>query len=349
MRVSTVIFGALAIFVLLFINQESVNAQLLGNPQTNGLLPLPTPVLDAKDDTTQTNEDTSKVINVMSNDVYIGLVVNPSVSSVTQPSHGQAIKNGNSITYVPDANFFGSDSFRYTLSNGLLSDTATVFVTINSVNDLPQAANDFATINEDTIATVSVLSNDSDTADGDALAINSATQGSNGSTSIAGNTVRYTPNVNFNGADNFNYTIQDGRGGTVSATVFVTINAVNDNPIAVEDSIITDEDNSVAISVLGNDSDPDGNSLVINSVTQGSNGQAMINSDHTITYTPNADFNGMDSISYTISDGNGGQDTSSVTITINPVADLTITKTQSGLVSSDPLNNETQTREELEA
>ena len=348
LKSNTALFGVLAIFALLFISQHGVDAQLLANPQTNGLLPLPTPVLDAKDDTVQTNEDTSKAINVMSNDVFIGLLVNPSVSSVTQPSHGQAIKNGNTVTYVPNSNFFGTDSFRYTLSNGLLTDTATVFVTVSSVNDSPSATNDLATTNEDTMATISVLANDSDV-DGNILEVSSATQGSSGSTSITSNTIRYTPHVNFNGEDSFSYTIQDGNGGSASATVLITINAVNDNPDATDDSFVTNEDESATVGVLANDSDPDGHALVINSVTQGSNGQTTINADHTITYTPNADFSGSDVFAYTVSDGHGGQDTSNVSITISPIADLVIDKIQSGLVSSDPLNNETQTRQELEA
>ena len=241
LKTRILITGIAAIFVILMMGYHTVNAQLIGGGN-DGLLPLPTPILDAKDDRVTTNEDNAVDVDVMANDVFINLVNKPSVTSVTQPSHGQAVKNGNMITYTPNANFFGSDSFRYTVSNGLLSDTATVFVTINSVNDNPIAANDFVTTNEDNSVIVNVLSNDSDV-DGDSLAINSVTKSSNGAAAIiSGNRIMYTPNANFNGKDSFGYTIRDGKGGSSSATVTVTVNAINDPPVAADDSAITDED-----------------------------------------------------------------------------------------------------------
>uniref|UniRef100_UPI0026030D9D HYR domain-containing protein n=1 Tax=uncultured Christiangramia sp. TaxID=503836 RepID=UPI0026030D9D len=100
-----------------------------------------------------------------------------------------------------------------------------------------------------------------------------------------------------------------------------TIGAENDAPVAVDDSASTSEDTPVQIDVLDNDSDPDGDELTITEVTQPGNGTAVINTDGTVTYSPNENFNGTDTFEYTISDGNGGTDTATVVVTITPVND----------------------------
>jgi len=289
LKTHIVVLGLLAVSVLL--SSQQVNAQILS------------PIINARDDTVRTNEDRSVLIDVMANDHYV--LVSPSLRSVTQPTDGQASIEGDRIRYTPDADYFGPDSFRYTVSNGVLSDSATVFITVNPVNDAPNAADDFATTNEDTSVIIDVLSNDSDV-DGDPLTISSVTQAGNGAAVIIpGNKIMYTPNVNFNGADIFAYTITDERGGVASATVSVTISPINDNPVAADDSAVIDEDSDTVIDVLSNDTDVDGDSLSVSSIDTPMHGTAGVNSDGTITYTPNTDFNGVDGFSYTITDGIG--------------------------------------------
>ncbi len=279
-----------------------------------------TPV--AVDDAVTTNEDTSVVISVLDNDSDPDGDILTIISN-TNPSNGTVVLNEDgTFTYTPNANYNGPDSFEYTISDGNGgTDTATVTITVVPVNDAPVAVDDSASTNEDTPVTVSVLDNDSDI-DGDVLTVVSTTTPSNGTVVINDNgTITYTPNENFNGTDSFDYTISDGNGGTATATVTITVNAVNDAPVAVDDVATTDEDTSVTIPVLDNDSDVDGNGLTVISVTTPSNGTVVINSDGTVTYTPNADYNGPDSFDYTISDGNGGTDTATVTITVTPVND----------------------------
>ena len=100
------------------------------------------------------------------------------------------------------------------------------------------------------------------------------------------------------------YTISDGNGGTATATITVTVNAENDAPVAVNDVATVSEDSSNnTVAVLANDSDTDGDTLTVTTATA-ANGAVTINSDGTLDYAPNADFNGADTISYTISDGN---------------------------------------------
>ena len=272
------------------------------------------PVPVANNDSLTVDEDTAGDVNLLTNDS--GQVT---VTEVTQGSNGTVTNNnGGIVTFTPNANFNGSDSFSYTITDALgRSDTAIVNVTVNPINDAPIASGDSVSIDEDGSAAVSVLGNDSDI-DGDSLSIAGITQGANGTVVDNGDgTITYTPNANFNGSDSFTYTISDGNGGTDTASVSVTVNPINDAPVASGDSVSVDENGSVVVSVLGNDNDIDGDSLSITGITQGANGTVEDNGDGTVTYTPIANFNGSDSFTYTISDGNGGSDTASVNITIN--------------------------------
>ncbi|MES9994047.1 MAG: retention module-containing protein, partial [Candidatus Thiodiazotropha sp.] len=282
----------------------------------------------AADDAVDTNEDTPVTVNVLPNDSDPdGDIL--SVLSVTQGANGSVAidpVSGNPV-YTPNPDFNGSDTFTYTVDDGNGgTDTATVTVTVGAVNDAPVATDDTIGTDEDTPVTVDVLPNDSDP-DGDTLSVLSVTQGTNGSVAIdpvSGNPV-YTPNPDFNGTDTFTYTVDDGNGGTDTATVTVTVGAVNDAPVAADDAIGTDEDTPVTVDVLPNDSDPDGDTLSVLSVTQGSNGSVAIDPvSGNPVYTPNADFNGTDTFTYTVDDGNGGTDTATVTVTVGAVNDAPV-------------------------
>ncbi|TQI70620.1 gliding motility-associated-like protein [Gramella sp. Hel_I_59] len=281
----------------------------------------------AVDDSASTTEDTPVEITVLNNDS------DPDgdeliVTEVTEPENGSAvINNDGTVTYTPNENFNGTDSFDYTISDGNGgTDTATVTVTIGAENDAPIALDDSASTTEDTPVEITVLNNDSDP-DGDELTVIEVTEPENGSAVINNDgTVTYTPNENFNGTDSFDYTISDGNGGTDTATVIVTIGAENDAPIAVDDSASTSEDTPVEITVLNNDSDPDGDELTvtISEAQEPANGTVTIDENGVVTYTPNENFNGTDSFKYTISDGNGGTDTATVTVTVGAENDAPI-------------------------
>ena len=180
----------------------------------------------------------------------------------------------------------------------------------------PDAKDDTASVNEDNSVTIPVLANDTDP-ETDALTVTGASDGANGTTVVnPDGTITYTPDPDFNGTDSFTYTVSDGNGGTDTATVNVTINAVNDAPLAQDDTATTDFESDVTIPVLGNDTDVDGDTLSVTDVTDPANGSAVINADGTITYTPDAGFSGEDSFSYTVADGNGGTDTATVTVSV---------------------------------
>jgi VCBS repeat-containing protein len=201
-----------------------------------------------------------------------------------------------------------------------------VSLTINPVNDDPVALDDSYSTDQDTALVVGaiagVLANDSDV-DGGTLTASLITTVANGSLSLnADGSFEYIPNPNFNGSDSFTYQVNDGNGGTDEATVSLTINLVNDDPVALDDSYSTDEDTVLTVGaiagVLANDSDVDGDSLSVTLVDDVDNGSLSLNADGSFEYIPNVGFSGSDSFAYQISDGNGGTDEAVATITVNP-------------------------------
>ncbi|MCJ8270495.1 MAG: tandem-95 repeat protein, partial [Psychrosphaera sp.] len=262
------------------------------------------------------------------------------------PSGTLTINTDKTLTYVPNLNFNGTDTVNYTIDDGNgASDTSSVAITVRSVNDSPVANTDTSTTTEDTPINIAVLGNDTDI-DGDALIVKTATA-SNGTVTVAlDNTLDYTPNSNFNGTDTINYTIDDGNTGQSSSTVTVTITPVNDLPIAVADTASTAEDTSVIITVLTNDSDPEGDPLTVTAASA-TNGSTSVKSDFTISYIPNSNFHGTDTISYTLDDGNAGSSTGTVTVTVTSVNDVpvavndAITGNEDARIIVDVLANDT--------
>lgn len=248
----------------------------------------------------------------------------------SQPSHGTLqMQNDGSFSYTPETDFFGTDSFSYSVTDGrLFEDSATVALQINNVNDNPQANNDTASTKINDSVTIDVLSNDSDV-DGDTLTVQSA-QAQNGNTLIGNNLITYTPTEGFSGNDTISYSIADGNGGTDSATVAVVIDDNLNNPIAEPDSYVINEDSELIATagsesspgLLDNDSDADGDTLtVVGFVTQPEHGEISIADSGSFVYRPNSHFFGSDSFIYQVSDGHGGTANGNVTITVNGIND----------------------------
>ena len=132
------------------------------------------------------------------------------------------------------------------------------------------------------------------------------------------------PDANFNGEERFSYTVSDGNGGFDTAVMRVDVAPVNDAPEGGVDSIDTLEDTPIVIAaadLLANDSDIDGDHLSIHAVQDARNGSVVLNADGTITFTPDANFNGEARFSYTVSDGNGGTDIVPVTVNVGATDD----------------------------
>ncbi len=197
-------------------------------------------------------------------------------------------------------------------------------ITVNAVNDPPVATNDSYSTNEDTTLTVAapgVLGNDTDV-DGDPLTAVLVSGPSHGTLTLNANgSVGYTPAANYNGSDSFTYKTRDGVADSNVATVTITVNAVNDSPVATNDSYSTNQDTTLTVAapgVLGNDTDVDGDPLTAVLMSGPSHGALTLNANGSVSYTPAANYFGSDSFTYTISDGHGGTASAIVTVTVAP-------------------------------
>ena len=198
------------------------------------------------------------------------------------------------------------------------------------------AANDSYNTNEDTLLTVAaagVLANDSDV-DGDGLHAVVASGTTHGDDAERGDgSFTYTPAANYYGADSFSYKAPDAALDSNVATVSIVVNPVNDAPVAANDSYSTNEDTQltveIAASVLGNDSDVDGDSLHAVLVSSPSHGTLVLNANGSFTYAPAANYNGTDSFTYKASDGMASSNVATVTITVTAVNDAPTAQNQS--------------------
>lgn len=188
-----------------------------------------TPVATA-DDSATVAEDKAVSINVLAND-GAGLVV----TATGKAAHGTATvsADGGSVLYTPNADFFGTDSFTYSVSDGKGGlGQATVTVTVTPVGDAPVAVNDAVSTAAGQTVTIAALANDRDP-DGDPLTITGVGKAANGTATVtADGALAYTPKAGFTGTDTFTYTISDGRDGAATATVSVSVAPAGTSVIA---------------------------------------------------------------------------------------------------------------------
>ncbi len=195
------------------------------------------PVADIVADKATVVEDTPTIIKVLGNDTFEGDGKVVSLDTNNGPANGTvSINPDGSVTYTPNDNYVGKDTFTYIVTSGGVSESTTVNVDVTPVNDAPMAKGDIATTQEDTAVTIDVLPNDSDV-DGDKLSIQSASAPeAQGKVEIVDGKLVFTPAENFNGDAEITYTVTDGAL-TDQATVKVTVNAVNDTPIIKVDAV----------------------------------------------------------------------------------------------------------------
>ena len=195
------------------------------------------------------------------------------------------------------------------------------------MNDPPVAVDDAYTLEEDrslSVVAPGLLSNDSDV-DADSLSAFVASDPENGNLTLDEvGSFLYTPNSNFNGVDVFEYLLSDGVGGSDTATVTLTVRAVNDPPVAVDDVYSIDEDSTLSVGapgVLSNDINVDGDNLSAAVASDPENGTLTLDRMGSFRYTPDENFNGVDTFEYTLSDGGGGISTATVTLTVRQAND----------------------------
>ncbi|WP_353932490.1 tandem-95 repeat protein [Okeanomitos corallinicola TIOX110] len=288
----------------------------------------------ANNDTATTERGKSVIINVLNNDSDVELG-NLTVSVANNNSANARFYVNpltGEITYTPEVNTIGNDSFEYTITdeNGGTA-TATVNVSVTPediINPIPIDNNNFTT-QEDTSIIIDPRDDEENAENiNENSVIDVITGPNNGSFRVDPITkeITYTPNRNFFGNDSFTYTIVGGSQ-LINEVVNITVQPVNDVPVAVNDNSRTNENESVDISVLDNDIEieTDINDLNITVENAPRNGTFSINSNGTITYTPNNNFNGLDSFTYTIEDENGAvSNVARVEVIVDPINDIPV-------------------------
>lgn len=297
-----------------------------GGSDTGAVRVTVSPVNDAPEalaDSAATQTGTPVRINVLANDTDVdGDPLTVTITSM--PSNGAVSCSGGLCTYTPGPGFVGSDRFTYTASDGkggtsMAAVSVQVTATAPPPNTAPVATDDAVTVAEDSVTDIPVTANDRDADAGQTLAVIGATRPLHGSVVCSGTTCRYVPDLDFNGTDSFRYTVSDGAGGSATATVRITVTPVEDPPIAAHDAAVTAPNSPIAITVLANDRDPDGQAIRVVGSTNGSLGSVVCTAT-TCTYSPNADVTGTDTFTYRIADSTGRTAGASVTVTIVAVA-----------------------------
>jgi VCBS repeat-containing protein len=342
----------------------------------NGINDIPI----ANNDTATTDEDTATTIAVLDNDrdidndtvIVSGVDTTNTQGTVTINANGTITYNPNTAFQYLGAGETSTDTFTYTITDGNQeTNTATVTVTITGVNDAPILSPINKLGNEDTVIFFSETDFNNAFSDPESdnpsqikllslpdagiLTLNGIAVTAGQIVTIADvNNLTFTPNPNFNGTTSFGWNASDGTTFAAGETVNITVNPVNDAPVAQNDSVTTPADTAIGLNLLSNDSDADNNSLILDNLeNQNTLGTVSQNADGTITYTPNPDFQSLavgetvtDTFDYTISDGNGGTDTANVTITVTGVNDVPIavddsaTTSENGAITLNLLNND---------
>ncbi|MEY2417216.1 MAG: hypothetical protein QOH53_2550, partial [Ilumatobacteraceae bacterium] len=292
-----------------------------GNWSAIGTTPLvvtvPNSAPVATDQNAGTPEDTPLAVVLQGSDVDPADVL--SFAIVAQPAHGVLSGTAPNVTYTPNTNFHGSDSFTFKANDGAAdSNVATVSINVSAVNDAPAAVSMSVSTSRDVAVGVTLSASD---VDGDALSFAVATQPAHGTMSGTGASLTYTPNSGYAGPDSFTYKANDGTVDSNVAVVSITVIATNRPPTATGASVSTPEDVAVPVTLTGSDPDGDTLSFVVSSApTHG----ALTGSGANRTYTPAANFNGQDSITFTVGDGTVVSPAATITITVTPVNDAPV-------------------------
>ena len=306
--------------------------------------------LIANDDTFTTDEDTPNVtLDVMTNDLLSPTSLGARITAVSTPNKQGTVQinaRENALIYNPAENFFGTETFTYTITDSSgATDTAAVTVTLNPVNDPPNAvdlefsvAEDTTTPTSFTLLTEETIGVDAGSTDPIELSIRLVDVGDSvGTVTITSDVffqIQYTPAPNFFGPDSFTYTVRDGDGLEDTGLVTINVTEVNDAPTAVNDVGSTTKGFPKVFSaseLLANDSagpSESAQTLTITAVTRGTNTQGTVSlsaGGNSITYTPPSGFVGTDTFAYTITD-NGTTNGAPAPLTASGTVSVTVTE-----------------------
>lgn len=222
-----------------------------------------------------------------------------------QPEHGELVWNevDGSFEYTPDPDFNGEDQLRYFMLDPCgATGLAYAYFTVNSVNDAPEVNGEQEVMDEDGIFEGDLSSNDSDIDSGELIYSLISSDYSGSITINPDGSFSFIPELNYSGVQSFDYLVSDGDGAEVEATLSITVNEVNDEPLALADFVIGEEDSSVSGTVAANDSDVDSENLEYLFLSTPENGSLESSADGSFTFTPDANFFGTVIIDYEVCD-----------------------------------------------
>jgi len=326
----------------------------------------------ANNDLTTGDENQTVMLNVVANDLDVDGTVNAATVDLNPAASGTqttitvaagtfTVNSTGDVTYTPALNFNGTASVTYTVkdNNGATSNQATVSVLVNSVNSLPVANNDAITINEDAVATLNIVSNDTDpdgTINAATVDLNTSSAGIQNSITTAQGTfsvngsgiLTFTPVLNYNGTASITYTVNDNIGATSNqATVTITINSVNDAPVANNDAGSTSDGVALSVNVVSNDTDVDGTidpaTVDLDPATGGiqnsrttAAGTWTVNASGIVTFTSVVNFNGTATLTYRVNDNGGAtSNAATISITVTAVNDPPVANNDVGTTNED--------------
>ncbi|HET7862982.1 MAG TPA: tandem-95 repeat protein, partial [Burkholderiaceae bacterium] len=256
---------------------------------------------------------------------------------VTGPSHGTLLLNADgSYTYAAGADYFGSDSFSYVVSDGQAeSRVATVSLVVTPVNDAPVARDGSATLAEDGSLHIDLrtLGFDVDSSTLNTLIVSAPTHGT--LTRQADGSYVYAPAPNYHGPDALRFRLYDGELASNEATLAIQVTPVNDAPTLGSSAATVAEDGTQVLNPLATASDVDGDELTAAVVSGPAHGTLTVNANGTFTYKPTANFNGTDSFTYRVTDGQADSNVATVTLTVTPVNDAPVLGNSSATMAED--------------
>ena len=244
-----------------------------------------------------TFEDAAMAITLAGTDADAGATLTYSI--VVPPAHGTLTGSAASRSYTPAANFTGTDSFTFTLNDGTAtSGLATVVIQITAVNDAPLAIGQSLTTLESTAIPITLTGTDPE---GYAITYQLISSPSHGTLSGVVPNLTYTPATLYNGTDSLTFTVTDSEGVvSATATVSITVSAVNQAPVALNRSMPVAVGTAAAVLLDGTDAD--NNPLTYTVLSQPLHG-TLTGTAPSLTYTPQAGYNSRDSFTFKVNDG----------------------------------------------
>lgn len=267
----------------------------------------------ADNQSVSTGEDTAVALTLTASDADNDPLT---YSIVSGPAGGSLSGTPPNVTYAPNPNFNGSDSFTFKANDGQTdSNIATVSITVVNVNDPPVANDQLVSTQQDTRLNITLTASD---VDNDSLTYSVVTSPTNGSLSGTAPNLVYAPNSGYIGPDSFTFWAHDGQADSNLATVSITVTRTNHAPVANDQAVNTDEDVPVAITLTATDAD---NDPLTYSIVAGPTNGSLSGTPPSVTYTPNPNYNGLDSFTFKANDGMADSNIATVSISVLPVND----------------------------